>query len=52
MYLFSAGADIKQMQPKTFSGVSGEKFLAHWNQLASTRKPVIAAVNGYAVSIR
>ncbi|XP_064637824.1 enoyl-CoA hydratase, mitochondrial-like [Lineus longissimus] len=46
---FAAGADIKQMQPKVFSDVYGGKFLTSWNQLASTTKPVIAAVNGFAL---
>ncbi|KAL7989245.1 hypothetical protein Chor_011911 [Crotalus horridus] len=46
---FAAGADIKEMQHRTFQECYGSNFLAHWNRLASIRKPVIAAVNGYAL---
>ncbi|XP_034261782.1 enoyl-CoA hydratase, mitochondrial [Pantherophis guttatus] len=46
---FAAGADIKEMQHRTFQECYGGNFLAHWNRLASVRKPVIAAVNGYAL---
>lgn len=49
MFLFSAGADIKEMQDKTFSDCFTGNFLTAWNRLAKTTKPVIAAVNGYAV---
>ncbi|XP_062976640.1 enoyl-CoA hydratase, mitochondrial [Elgaria multicarinata webbii] len=46
---FAAGADIKEMQGRTFQECYGGNFLAHWNRVASVRKPVIAAVNGYAL---
>uniref|UniRef100_A0A8C5RQK2 Enoyl-CoA hydratase, mitochondrial n=1 Tax=Laticauda laticaudata TaxID=8630 RepID=A0A8C5RQK2_LATLA len=46
---FAAGADIKEMQHRTFQECYAGNFLAHWNRLASVRKPVIAAVNGYAL---
>ena len=47
---FAAGADIKEMQPKTFSVVYSEEFItATWEELTRTRKPVIAAVNGFAL---
>ena len=45
-----AGADIKEMQPKEFSGVYNGNFLCHWSEVAAVRKPTIAVVNGYAVS--
>lgn len=45
-----AGADIKEMQSRTFQDCYSNKFLSHWDQLTRVRKPVIAAVNGYAVS--
>ena len=48
--LSPAGADIKEMQERGFSEVYGGNFLNHWTRLAETKKPVIAAVNGYAVS--
>lgn len=48
---FSAGADIKEMQNLTFQKCYGGNFLAHWNRVATVKKPVIAAVNGFAVSV-
>uniref|UniRef100_A0A452HC51 Enoyl-CoA hydratase, mitochondrial n=1 Tax=Gopherus agassizii TaxID=38772 RepID=A0A452HC51_9SAUR len=45
---FAAGADIKEMQNRTFQECYGGSFLAHWNRVSLVRKPVIAAVNGYA----
>lgn len=45
-----AGADIKEMQPREFSEVYGGNFLGFWNSLAVFDKPLIAAVNGFAVS--
>uniref|UniRef100_A0A8I3PTP5 Enoyl-CoA hydratase, mitochondrial n=1 Tax=Canis lupus familiaris TaxID=9615 RepID=A0A8I3PTP5_CANLF len=46
---FAAGADIKEMQNQTFQDCYSSKFLSHWDQLAQVKKPVIAAVNGYAL---
>lgn len=47
---FAAGADIKEMQPKTFSDVYLEDFItASWVRAATVRKPIIAAVAGYAL---
>lgn len=46
---FAAGADIKEMKDRKFQEVFGGNFLNHWNRLASNTKPVIAAVNGYAL---
>ena len=46
---FAAGADIKEMQPNEFAGVFGGNFLSHWNRLSTMTKPVIAAVNGFAL---
>ena len=46
---FSAGADIKEMQNRTFQECYGGNFLAHWNRVSTVKKPVIAAVNGFAV---
>jgi enoyl-CoA hydratase len=47
---FAAGADIKEMQPKSFADVYLEDFITStWEAPAKTRKPVIAAVAGYAL---
>lgn len=46
-----AGADIKEMQTKEFSDVWRGNFLSEWDALSRCSKPVIAAVNGFAVSI-
>lgn len=46
---FAAGADIKEMQNRTFSENFTGNFLTAWNRVAKTTKPVIAAVNGYAL---
>lgn len=47
---FAAGADIKEMQNNTFASNVRDNFLAHWNRVSKCQKPIIAAVNGYAVS--
>lgn len=47
---FAAGADIKEMQNNTYAQTISGNFLSHWNRVAEATKPVIAAVNGYAVS--
>ena len=39
------------MEGKTFQQVYGGNFLSHWDHVARTKKPVIAVVNGYAVSL-
>ncbi|MBL07676.1 uncharacterized protein METZ01_LOCUS47235 [marine metagenome] len=47
---FAAGADIKQMQPKSYMDVYKEDFISrNWERVASCRKPTIAAVSGYAL---
>ncbi|KAJ7647573.1 enoyl-CoA hydratase [Roridomyces roridus] len=46
---FAAGADIKEMQNKEYSEVYKTRFLEDWTQLTKTRKPIIAAVSGYAL---
>jgi enoyl-CoA hydratase len=47
---FAAGADIKEMQRKTFADAYREDFITvGWERVASCRKPVIAAVAGYAL---
>jgi len=46
---FAAGADIKEMQSKSFIDAYLEDFIGHWERLSRTRKPVIAAVAGFAL---
>lgn len=46
---FAAGADIKEMQAKTYMDAYKEDFIASWDRVARCRKPVIAAVAGYAL---
>nr|KAF6425171.1 hypothetical protein HJG59_009231 [Molossus molossus] len=46
---FAAGADIKEMQNQRFQDCYSTQFLSHWDRLAQVKKPVIAAVNGYAL---
>ncbi|MDF2367372.1 enoyl-CoA hydratase [Sneathiella sp.] len=47
---FAAGADILEMQPKTYMDVYKSNFLSQDAERLSTfRKPVIAAVAGYAL---
>lgn len=48
---FKAGADIKEMVPLTYQTCLKGDFLSHWSRVARCRKPVIAAVNGFAVSL-
>jgi enoyl-CoA hydratase len=47
---FAAGADIKEMATKSYADVYGADFITrNWERVASCRKPVIAAVAGYAL---
>jgi enoyl-CoA hydratase len=46
---FAAGADIKEMADKGFIEVFLADFAATWHRLAAARKPVIAAVAGFAL---
>jgi enoyl-CoA hydratase len=46
---FAAGADIKEMADKTFDQAYLGDFAANWDRAATVRKPVIAAVAGFAL---
>ncbi|HEX7810645.1 MAG TPA: enoyl-CoA hydratase [Burkholderiales bacterium] len=47
---FAAGADIKEMQEKSYMDVYREDFItADWERINRCRKPVIAAVAGFAL---
>lgn len=56
----SAGADIKEFAPiqtnvngrmkdKQYHDVVKERFIVSWQEFTKLQKPIIAAVNGYAV---
>jgi enoyl-CoA hydratase len=46
---FAAGADIKEMADKTFIEAYLGNFAATWDCLAHARKPIVAAVAGFAL---
>lgn len=47
---FAAGADIKEMAAKSFSEAYREDFVTrNWERVSRARKPVIAAVAGFAL---
>jgi len=46
---FAAGADIKQMADKSYNDVLLGDFAANWHAVARARKPIIAAVAGFAL---
>ena len=46
---FAAGADIKEMADKTFIDVYLGNFAGDWDRAARARKPIVAAVAGFAL---
>lgn len=46
---FAAGADIKEMQSQSFATMYGGDYFAGYDRVTATRKPWIAAVNGFAL---
>ncbi|MCS6876784.1 MAG: enoyl-CoA hydratase [Geminicoccaceae bacterium] len=46
---FAAGADIKEMLDKDFVAALESDFVGAWNRIARHKKPLIAAVAGYAL---
>ena len=46
---FAAGADIKEMQNRTYPATLMDDFIARWETITTIRTPVIAAVAGYAL---
>jgi enoyl-CoA hydratase/carnithine racemase len=46
---FAAGADIKEMAPITFPSNYTRNMFVDWARLMAITKPVIAAVNGFAL---
>jgi len=46
---FAAGADIKEMADKTYNEALMGNFAGDWDEAARARKPVVAAVAGFAL---
>jgi enoyl-CoA hydratase len=46
---FAAGADIKELEAKSYQDMFREDFLSGWEAFAALRTPKIAAVSGYAL---
>jgi enoyl-CoA hydratase len=46
---FAAGADIKEMANKSYIDVFAEDFAADYERLTRVRKPIVAAVAGFAL---
>lgn len=46
---FAAGADIKEMEDRAGAEMRVADFFGEWRRFAALRKPVIAAVNGFAL---
>jgi len=46
---FSGGADIKQMSTQTYAHAIQTNMFSAWDFVTSINKPIIAAVNGYAL---
>jgi enoyl-CoA hydratase len=46
---FAAGADIREMAPKSAVDMFSEDYFAGWDAFAALRVPKIAAVSGYAL---
>ena len=46
---FAAGADIREMVDETPASLMAHDPFARWDEVAATRKPLIAAVRGYAL---
>lgn len=46
---FAAGADIKEMQPHNFASAYSSDLISTFDRVSQNRKPIIAAVSGYAL---
>jgi enoyl-CoA hydratase len=46
---FAAGADIKEMQDKTYSEMYRADWFGQWERFTAVRKPIIAAVAGFSL---
>ncbi|MCT8165291.1 2,3-dehydroadipyl-CoA hydratase [Pseudomonas putida] len=46
---FAAGADIREMAERDLVGILNDPRIVHWQRITAFSKPLIAAVNGYAL---
>ncbi|MEL7937430.1 2,3-dehydroadipyl-CoA hydratase PaaF [Pseudomonas delhiensis] len=46
---FAAGADIKEMAERDLVGILDDPRVAHWQRITAFAKPLVAAVNGFAL---
>jgi enoyl-CoA hydratase len=46
---FAAGADIKEMQARSFPGTYLDDSFENWDRIGRRRKPIVAAVAGFAL---
>ena len=46
---FAAGADIKEMQERSYGEMYAADWFSQWERFTAVRKPIIAAVAGYAL---
>ena len=46
---FAAGADIKEMSGLSYPSTYLDDFITSWDRVANRRKPIIAAVSGFAL---
>lgn len=46
---FAAGADIKEMEPNMYPDTYMQDMLTWWDEMTKLKKPLIGAVNGYAL---
>jgi enoyl-CoA hydratase len=46
---FAAGADIKEMQGRTYPAAFQEDFISRWETILQVKTPVVAAVAGFAL---
>lgn len=46
---FAAGADIREMQAQGFAEMFGTDWIGGWEAMTRVRKPILAAVAGYAL---
>ena len=46
---FAAGADIKEMKDRIYPDTYTTDMLAWWDTISKVKKPIVGAVNGYAL---